>query len=507
MYHKFDKWKDHLIKDNSDSILIYEKLFESFNKCNSISAPYLNLVSIFFHDLIRIISSLALISNEIRGPYVPDDYTHRAALTKFPYIGLNDFKNGINADNKKFKTTSISQSNNITELLKKNISLYKRLFQYEANKSINYLFKKKEIWLVPYFLNEDILKSDYLLKTTPIHKCPIPNMKNQLNVILHAVKDICDTLELNEYSESLANLISLHIKSNSADKDPNKLNFELAITGTQLALEYRFMAALGRYSNIPVFSIAHGEVEGVYDEPWIGYGEKSLPTHYFGYGKIENNILEKQRFTKTFYDTPKYIPSNSDNVNKCFKNSKVNTLTKEDLLKKKITYVPSQLYGNYRWGPFHMAPDMFYKKWQTALFDYFPNMIFKKHPKVFIPFIPNNVKYIESGVLENKINNTDIFIFDIFSGAMANAIATQKPIIYFNIGLRNLTKTSEEYLRSRCIWIDVDTNTKFNLNELVHDKLPAERNNHFSEKFSLGLESNQIIPRKTYIAKFVKKII
>ena len=90
---------------------------------------------------------------------------------------------------------------------------------------------------------------------------------------------------------------------------------------------------------------------------------------------------------------------------------------------------------------------------------------------------------------------------------MCNAIATSKPIIYFNIGLRNLTLNCENYLRSRCIWIDVDTTLTFNLYELLQEQLPAHRENSFSKNFSIGLKENSFLPRKSFISNIVKSMI
>jgi hypothetical protein len=36
------------------------------------------------------------------------------------------------------------------------------------------------------------------------------------------------------------------------------------------------------------------------------------------------------------------------------------------------------------------------------------------------------------------------------------ACATDKPIIYFNIGKRNLSSEAENLIKLRCIWIDID---------------------------------------------------
>ena len=54
------------------------------------------------------------------------------------------------------------------------------------------------------------------------------------------------------------------------------------------------------------------------------------------------------------------------------------------------------------------------------------------------------------------MNKYDFYILDYVSTASALCVATDKPIIYFNLGQRNLFNEAEELLKKRAFWVDVD---------------------------------------------------
>ena len=73
-------------KDNCDCIEIYNMLKHAFHECSDDTNKYLNIVAIFFHDLMRILTSYYLKKNELTSPYGIDVEAKRFQLKEFPYI-------------------------------------------------------------------------------------------------------------------------------------------------------------------------------------------------------------------------------------------------------------------------------------------------------------------------------------------------------------------------------------------------------------------------------------
>ena len=73
-------------------------------------------------------------------------------------------------------------------------------------------------------------------------------------------------------------------------------------------------------------------------------------------------------------------------------------------------------------------------------------------------------------------------------------VATDKPIIYFNLGQRNLFNEAEELLKKRAFWVDVDFDKDLSsqINRAIKDFNSRKKNyiNHYTEKYSLSKNTN-----------------
>ena len=90
-------------QDNADGLLVYEELLEAFRRCERHAAPYLNVVALFFHDLMRILTGYALLWQELHGPHAPPQERIPLALRSFPYTGYRDLLEGIDLEQKAFR--------------------------------------------------------------------------------------------------------------------------------------------------------------------------------------------------------------------------------------------------------------------------------------------------------------------------------------------------------------------------------------------------------------------
>ena len=59
-------------------------------------------------------------------------------------------------------------------------------------------------------------------------------------------------------------------------------------------------------------------------------------------------------------------------------------------------------------------------------------------------------------MLEECIEDYDVLMFDFFATGAVHAIFSDKPVIYFDIGLRSLNKQFAYDLRQRCTVVNID---------------------------------------------------
>ena len=96
--------------------------------------------------------------------------------------------------------------------------------------------------------------------------------------------------------------------------------------------------------------------------------------------------------------------------------------------------------GSERLGPYLSIKDEDYTNWQKHLFKSIKNLEYKAHPKQKIEIGLSNIKIVFEP-LEACLSRYDCFITDnVLATAFTNIAATNKPIIYFNIGFGNLTR-------------------------------------------------------------------
>ncbi len=484
-----------IAKDNADSLLIYRKLCQTFERCEKHAAPYLNLVALFFHDIMCILTGLALCRNELEGPFSPPKETLPPRLESFPYIGYRDVWDGINVDSKHYKRWA-SRSRVRRSLSRLKWDIISRVSPLTTSLRAN-----RRLWATVGSARHNLLmQSGFRVDFRVPRSISIPGRFQQLQELRATVSDICQCLDLSRYDSAVTEVLERHILARSREVDlPKTFRYDLVLTGTLLALEYRFMAAMGRHYGVPVVSLCHGEADGIYNEPWIGYGERTFPNFYIGYGEAGNVVPENEHYRKGLYEQPTYVSADSDFVRREFRTQTVESL--KSLVGKRLMYVPSQFYGQRRYGPFHFPRGQLYLTWQEALFKEFPGLIWKRHPKEFDEYkvSPRGATHVVDGRLEDCLDESDVFVFDVLSGAAWSAAATSKVIIYFNIGLRNLTTICAEAVRQRCIWIDIDPAQPTALRERVETQLSEPKINNIATTFCLRQNGNAMTREQSVV--------
>jgi len=213
--------------------------------------------------------------------------------------------------------------------------------------------------------------------------------------------------------------------------------------------------ATARASGIPVVSAYHGESSGTYDEPAHGFGENAYSTSIVGYGDEGMNTWKSSKYSvNLFGNNVDYFPSSGNYVRNVFDQKPVAKIATRET---NVLYLPTSLLGDGTFGPFRQLQDVGYAAWQLDLIHAMTeiplwNVLYKQHPKTSTEITLNidGVEHVR-GALEDALERSDIVVIDYFSTAACLAAATTKPIIYLDLGIRNLTDESFKSFGNRTI--------------------------------------------------------
>ena len=450
-------------KDNKDCLLIYDHIMNCYNECEKSKSTSINLVLVFFHDIMKILTSFFLKKNELDGPLPPKKAIIDHRLYKVPYIDYLDIQTGIDIDSKDF--TFIKSKDKIRIIFDKVLSFVRKLIF-----SPNYIIGFRG---VKGLENGELLKigkNRYLMKSIDPQKIHIEDFDKQIEQLFNCIHRICLQLESSEYFDKIFDVVRTHICACIDDNKKNtRLHCDLLIASTMLSIRNRILASHATEEGIEVITLSHGEGDQLLtDEPKIGYGEKSLTDYFIGYGIGGIDSTKDKLYSNSLNENLNYICSNSDAILSIYSGEKIKPI--QSLRKSKWMYVTNSLQYHNRGGPFCNIQDNIYLHWQAILIDAFPNLIYKRHPKGYVLYRQmstlnllkqinlnriNNIQILEED-FKQVYNNCDGYLFDVVASSFMLACATDKPIIYFNIGKRNLSSEAENLIKLRCIWIDID---------------------------------------------------
>ena len=194
--------------------------------------------------------------------------------------------------------------------------------------------------------------------------------------------------------------------------------------------------------------MTHGEVSNaVFDEPIFGYADCSYCTRLIDYGssrvfgELNYPLIAPRKFLYRTSSLVKKISHESEEIKYAPMNS------------KRLLYIPTMYSANKLYGPFRNFEDEVYRGWQKILLDIFPDIIVKTHPKSLTGWDYKCKTELRS--LIDCISEYEGIILDYCSTAATLAFSTDRPIIFFDLGLRNLSPEYRKDIRQRCHYVEV----------------------------------------------------
>ena len=444
--------------DEEILIPIYQKYLETYYRCQNKESPYLNLMGIIFHEAMYYTSSAV---------YKKFWYEDNNEKIHYPFLGYrpNKFSSIDKCRNKSLKRELSSALSNIS---------------YRKNFTVGIL-NPSAINLPKLII---LLLKNRIKFSFPIHSYLfLSDFERQLNLIEKTIKDIW--LKYNFHHSYNLLISGVETFYSKITKNKNLIDsYDCLVVGSPVKIPVRAQSAYALSQNIPTICVDHGNETGPAALPSWGYDELSFCTHFMGYGKKGESAIKNENYLKPLHKKDvKYVKSNCPIIKENFSKKPINPLG-DNFIQNRGAYLPDKLMGPNRLGPFLSISDKNYIGWQRKLFKAIPSLYYKKHPKQTLNTSLENVKTINTS-LEECFDKFDYFVIDYaLSTAFTIIAATEKPIIYFNIGWGNFTSLSKESIRDRVIWIDIDINDPGNIMKKIHINNKICKNT-YTEQYSI----------------------
>lgn len=442
---------------------VHDLLREKYNELAKEVGYYSNVVGVFFHQLMIYTTNYVLIkhANEtyvdpVEFPFLNTEYVTRPFNLEF-----NNQRSMIS-----LKTQLLLW---VSKLLGGNRKIaYSKVSQ-------GYRFLLKFIGKAQLFVIVDAL-------------CFLREKDHQLMFLRDVLTEVAQIVDANNVDIYVQNFVT-YVESLLRDVKPDNLA-DFLIVGTNLNIHNRINSANYLEAGKQVISIFHGEqCTLTHDDLVMGYGELSYSNYLISYGSHQAEI---GKYNKPLYKKPIILQRSSEIINSYYHSSHIpfSALTKQT----KVLYAPTQFSGRKRYGPFRDLDTALYKRWQEIVLNLDLDITYKPHPKSKVAPVVKAQK-VETAWLQDCILDYDFYFLDFISTGSALAVATDKPIIYFNLGLMNLSDDALRDFKNRVFWIDIDLDGDLELQILSaidrYNRSQYDFVNYYTEKYSLDLSRRE----------------
>jgi len=432
----------------------------------------IELIGVFFHEFMIYATNYYIIKNsnenypqDIKFPFLNSDYIKNTPQIKFDHI----------KNNKKIYK--------LIEFFQRLLPLKKTIYISSSNSHD-----------IKQFILKHLFK--YRFKQVNLNLY-LEDWDYQIDILKDLLSNICDLINICDKKDNFINNFIAYVNSYKSDKKVLLEKNSYLLINSNMSIQNRINSITFIQNNKKIISLGHGEHSiQVFDEPIISYGELSYTTDYITYGQ---NIVQLE---STIFKTPKIYYRNSNKILKYFVNKKIKFRTLDKTVK--VLYVPTSFSGNIRYGPYRDIEDKDYAKWQKALLNNDYNITYKEHLNINYK-IDFRIDKLETKQLTEVMHKYDIYILDYISTASALLFATNKPIIFFDIGLRNLDKEVNNDFKNRVFLQKINLDS--NLNNQISNTFNHYNNNNNKQYINTYTQKYSIDKNNENYINIIKQII
>lgn len=234
--------------------------------------------------------------------------------------------------------------------------------------------------------------------------------------------------------------------------------YDLIVTSTLGKLEARTVALHAKSLGIPVMTIHHGGAYQLHDDPFFSLNEELIPDSYVVYGRQYLETISCRSSNLSGLRQKLFSRSDSHIASLYNPNEKIDSIV--SLNGMTAIYIANTMEGR-RYGPFRDVHPYIYLQWQEQLLAWLEKQtclrpLVRLHPKRRSQRYDPAGYDILDGDMKEVIDIADIFIIDYPTTSLSYVAATQKPVMFFDIGLRRLYSEVIENTKRRCLYAEVD---------------------------------------------------
>lgn len=490
---------DYISEDNRICMEIYEVLLRNYKSSLRRFPREINIIGIFFIEILKLLTGIKLRKREIDNNLVIKEYLDKEVNT-WPYVGYYDLINGLDPDKKKYGRFLNKKRNIKLDIAEMLTGIKSILGSSNTTIGIIHTGLDKDIFNACLKSNKRIKFMNYFTQDFFV-----PSLNEQISYLLLCLENVDDTISLPLKVRTLGEIISRHIKSMVKEGDIVPVDIDILVCGSESEFHNRILSAYAKYQKKHVICVTHGEGFGLLDEPLHGIGEQSFADAVLGYGPFTQKNRPSYKFLNDELLSNRYLPSSSEVVRGNYTNCKIKALNISS--NTRMYYLPTSLSGaRYRYGPYRDLPDLLYLNWHKKIVSCFDNIIVKAHPKEkhYREFNQYHTNYITTD-LRYIVKDIDVFVFDYISSAFFIAAATDKPIIYFDLGIRNIASEALSYIQNRTHYIEVNNMKEIDAGSVTSQlKTTTPKENNLTEAFSLGdMKNSRVDVLMNYINSIV----
>ena len=479
-----DELSQYIAEDNHDATVIYKELVSCYQNAVDYCVEEVDLLGVYFFDILKFLTHTHFKIKEINKGIQPKDSFVKCRLESWPYLGYDDLMAKTPIPKKKYgKNISVSQSF-ARKAMNGIAGLYGKL-AHSGSPRLDVLTpmidSKCNLWLSSHF-NTGLVQLEE-------NWFAVPSFEEQLNGVLQSIRHVMNSSNHTLDVEIATSLMESHIRANCREGHSRvKFSGDALLLKSGVELQNRMLASVAKKQGKPVINIMHGEAFGVYDEPiFSSFGEQMYSSAILGYG---TGVKEVGSYEYGMKESVAYFESNGVQVSRLYKQEYKGIQSRKR--QPAFYYYPTTLSGSsHRYGPFRDTADYYYIEWQKILIDLFDNSLkVKSHPKEkyqTICLFPN--AEVVSGTFDELLSEIDVFVFDYIGTAFNVACATEKPIVYFDLGIRKIHPIALEDIKERTIYFDIRDGLP-SYDEILEKLKFRSTENRYSPKYSLSREDN-----------------
>ncbi len=467
---KTREFTDYIAEDTQVTRLIYDTLLAAYRESSRDRSPAENTFGLFFCEVLKLLTGTVLRARELDHELVSQEMKRRT-LTRWPYIGYGDLLHGVSTENKTYGRTQGMRAR--PRAVHRGVEWLSTLSGLSKRKTVGLMNTGNNRALARACLSRGY--SIRFLDARPIaHR--MPHLDIDLDNIMAAIDSVHAQITLPLAPDVYKTILRRHVESIVESGMPRHPGVDVLVRGSGSEFMNRVLSHVAALHNIPIIDIVHGEGFGILDEHTFGIGEQYLADAVVGYGALYGQQSQQYSLTRYTDDMPQYLSTKSDT--QAGTGQHVESL---DLASQKnVFYFPTSLSGDrYRYGPYRDMPDALYLQWQQHLTTLFDPLFIKAHPKERFheALRDTHAQYITED-LRTMIDRVEVFIFDYVSSAFFLAAATNKPIIFLDLGLRNIAPHARKLMQERTHYIDVAAFGHLDRSTLLHALADIQEKKH-----------------------------